>query len=248
MMNRRAFTTALALTAFSGSLLAAVSACSKQDASSSKAEGTATPTPAATSSAGPGPSKHPAMLDPTLAVDKAPDVFKAKFTTSKGDFVVEVTRAWAPLGADRFYNLVKIGYYDDTRFFRVVDGFMVQFGIHGDGAVNTKWRDAHIADDPAKESNKRGMMTFATSGPNSRTVQVFINYVDANARLDAMGFTPFGKIIDGMAVVDSLYKGYGEGAPRGLGPDQGKLQAQGNDYLNREFPKMDFVKEARIVP
>ncbi len=248
MMNRRAFTTALALTAFSGSLLGAVSACSKQDSSASKPEGTAAPTLPATSSAGPGPSKHPAMLDPTLAVDKAPDVFKAKFTTSKGDFVVEVTRAWAPLGADRFYNLVKIGYYDDTRFFRVVDGFMVQFGIHGDGAVNTKWRDAHIADDPAKESNKRGMMTFATSGPNSRTVQVFINYVDANARLDAMGFTPFGKIIDGMAVVDALYKGYGEGAPRGLGPDQGKLQAQGNEYLNREFPKMDFVKEARIVP
>jgi peptidyl-prolyl cis-trans isomerase A (cyclophilin A) len=221
-------------------LFSPFTACSKQDAASTKPEQT-------TNSVSGTASKNAVMLDPSLAVEKAPDVYKVKFATSKGDFVVEVTRASAPLGADRFYNLVKIGYYDDTRFFRVVDGFMVQFGIHGDGSVNAKWREARIADDPAKLSNTRGMMTFATSGPNSRTVQVFINFVDANARLDAMGFSPFGKIIDGMSVVDSLYKGYGEGAPRGQGPDQGRLQAEGNAYLNRDFPKMDWVKEARIV-
>lgn len=232
----------LAFTAFSSLV-----ACSKTDSSGAKSD-TPGATPGATAAGGSGPSKHPAMLDPTLAVDKAPEVYKAKFTTSKGDFVVEVTRAWAPLGADRFYNLVKVGYYDDTRFFRVVDNFMVQFGIHGDGAVNTKWHDARIKDDPVKESNKRAMVTFATSGPDSRTVQVFINYADANTRLDASGFAPFGKIIDGMSVVDSLYKGYGEGAPRGLGPDQGKIQSEGNAYLNRDFPKMDWIKEARIVP
>jgi len=191
--------------------------------------------------------RHPALLDPSLAKEKAPDVYKAKFTTTKGDFVIEVTRAWAPQGADRFYNLVKTGYFDETRFFRTVDGFMVQFGIHGDPAVNTKWRNARIPDDAVKQSNKKGYVTFATSGPDSRTTQVFINFVDRNTFLDGMGFAPFGKVIQGMEIVDSLYKGYGEGAPQGKGPDQGRIQSEGNAYLVKDFPKLDGVKTATIL-
>lgn len=193
-------------------------------------------------------NKNPALTNPSLATEKAPEVYKAKFSTSKGDFIVEVHRDWAPQAADRFYNLVKIGFYDDERFFRVVDGFMVQWGINGDPAVNRVWREAKIPDDPVKQSNKRGFITFATSGPNARTTQVFINFVDSNTRLDAMNFAPFGKIAQGMEVVDSLYKGYGEGAPRGNGPNQGQLQSEGNAYLQASFPQMDFVKSATIVP
>jgi peptidyl-prolyl cis-trans isomerase A (cyclophilin A) len=192
--------------------------------------------------------KNPALLNPSLANQKAPDVYKAKFSTSKGDFVIEVHREWAPQAADRFYNLVKIGFYDDERFFRVVEGFMVQWGINGDPAVNTVWRDAKIPDDAVKQSNKRGFVTFATSGPNARTTQLFVNFVDGNTRLDAMNFAPFGKIAQGMDVVDSLYKGYGEGAPRGNGPDQGRMQSQGNEYLKKDFAQLDFVKSATIVP
>jgi peptidyl-prolyl cis-trans isomerase A (cyclophilin A) len=188
------------------------------------------------------------QLDPALAKEKAPATFKAKFITTKGDFVVEVHRDWAPNGADRFYNLIKLGYYNETRFFRVVDGFMAQWGIHGDRAVNKLWQDNTFPDDPVKESNKRGTMSFATRGANSRTAQVFINFVDGNSRLDGMGFAPFAKIVDGMNVVDSLYKGYGEGAPRGQGPDQGRMQAEGNDYLKKDFDKLDWIKETKIVP
>ena len=189
-------------------------------------------------------TKNPALLNPSLAKQKAPDVYKAKFSTSKGDFVIEVHREWAPQAADRFYNLVKVGFYDDERFFRVVEGFMVQWGINGDPAVNAVWREAKIQDDPVKQSNKRGFVTFATSGPNARTTQVFINFVDGNTRLDAMNFSPFGKIVQGMEIVDSLYKGYGEGAPRGNGPDQGRVQSQGNEYLKKDFARLDFVKSA----
>jgi peptidyl-prolyl cis-trans isomerase A (cyclophilin A) len=190
---------------------------------------------------------HPDLLDPAKATAKAPEVYKAKFTTTKGDFVVEVHRDWSPNGADRFYNLVSSGFYDDTRFFRVVDGFMVQWGISGDPQVSTKWQNAGIPDDPVKGSNTRGMMTYAMSGaPNSRTTQVFINLVD-NARLDAMRFAPFAKVVTGMEVVDQLYKGYGEGAPGGAGPNQGQIQAQGNAYLDAKFPRLDGVKHAEIV-
>ena len=186
------------------------------------------------------------LLAPEKATAKAPDLFKVKFTTTKGDFVVEVHRDWAPLGADRFFNLVKLGYYDDVAFFRAIDNFMVQFGINGSGDVNTKWNAAHIDDDPAAgQTNARGMLTFATSGPNSRTSQLFINYKD-NGNLDGMGFRPFGKIVSGMEVVDSLYKGYGEGAPRGRGPRQDLAQAQGNAYFKKEFPLLDYVKKARV--
>jgi len=186
-----------------------------------------------------------ALDNPAALNEQAPAVYKAKFDTSKGAFVIEVHRAWAPGGADRFYNLVKNGYYDNVRFFRVIEGFMVQFGINGDPAVNAKWRTAAIPDDKVAQSNTRGMITFATSGPNSRTTQVFINFAD-NTNLDRMGFAPFGKVVSGMNVVDRLYAGYGEGAPNGNGPDQGRIQTQGNTYLNRDFPRMDFVRKATI--
>lgn len=190
---------------------------------------------------------HPALLSPASLKDKAPDVFRAQFSTSKGVFVIEVHRDWAPNGADRIYNLIKAGFYDDTRFFRAIDGFMVQFGISGDPAVSSKWRDQNLPDDPVKQSNKRGFVTFAMAGPNTRTTQVFINYKD-NANLDGMGFSAFGQVTKGMDIVDSLYKGYGEGAPRGAGPDQGRLQQQGNLYLDTSFPKLDRIVRATIAP
>ena len=178
--------------------------------------------------------------------ESAPAVFRARFETTAGPFAIEVRRAWAPLGADRFYNLVKSGYFDDTRFFRVVAGFMVQFGIHGDPLVSAAWHDQRIADDPVLQSNRRGMVSFATAGPGTRTTQVFINYGD-NRRLDAMGFAPFGQVVEGMDVVDRLYASYGEGAPGGLGPVQGRIQVEGNAYLDRAFPKLDWVRHATLV-
>ncbi len=185
------------------------------------------------------------LSNPAALNEKAPPTYKAKFDTSKGVFVIEVQRAWAPNGADRFYNLVKNGFYDNVRFFRVVKGFMVQFGINGEPAVSAKWRDALINDDAVRQSNRRGFITFATSGPNSRTSQVFINFGD-NSRLDGMGFSPFGRVVSGMDVVDKLYAEYGEGAPNGRGPDQSRIQQLGNAYLTKDFPRMDFVKKATI--
>ena len=176
---------------------------------------------------------------------QAPDSFRARFSTTKGDFVIAVHRAWAPLGADRFYNLVRSGYYDGVRFFRVLPGFMAQFGIHGDTAVTTAWRERRIPDDPMRRSNQRGLVTFATAGAGTRTTQVFINYRD-NSRLDGMGFAPFGEVVEGMAVVDSLYGGYGEGAPNGRGPDQMRMHIEGEKYLARQFPRLDKIKTARV--
>ena len=187
------------------------------------------------------------LADPASLNEKAPAVYKAKFDTSKGPFVIEVHRDWAPNGADRFYNLVKNGFYNDVRFFRVLEGFMAQFGINGDPNISAVWRDANIPDDPVKQSNTRGMITFATAGPNTRTTQVFINFGD-NAGLDGQGFSPFGKVVSGMEVVDSLYGGYGEGAPNGNGPNQGLIQKQGNAYLKRAFPDLDYVTNATIEP
>lgn len=201
----------------------------------------APPAPAAEGSASANP-----LMNPSAATAQAPETYEVKFETTKGDFSMKVTRAWAPQGADRFYNMVTMGYFTDVAFFRVVDGFMVQFGINGDPAVNGKWRPARIQDDPVTQSNTRGKVTFATSGKNSRTTQVFINFVD-NSNLDAMGFAPFGEITSGMDVVDSLYKGYGEGAPRGRGPDQGRIQGEGNSYLKAEFPLLDYVKKASVL-
>ena len=185
------------------------------------------------------------LANPAALNETAPATYKARFDTSKGVFVVDVHRDFAPLGADRFYNLVKNGFYDDDRFFRVISGFMVQFGINGDPKISAPWRDARINDDPVKQSNKRGFISFATSGPNSRTTQVFINFRD-NGRLDSSGFSPFGQVTSGMNVVDSLYSGYGEGAPSGRGPNQGQVQFEGNAYLENAFPNLDFVKKATI--
>src|SRR5689334_15485791 len=187
-----------------------------------------------------GDLSNPASLD-----EKAPDVYKAKFDTTKGTFVVEVHRDWAPNGADRFYNLVKNGFYDNVRFFRVISGFMVQFGIHGDPKISAPWREAQLKDDPVKQSNKRGYITYAMAGPNTRTSQVFINFGD-NASLDGQGFSPFGRVVTGMEVVDKLNAEYGEGAPRGRGPDQSRIQMEGNAYLGRDFGRLDYVKKATI--
>jgi peptidyl-prolyl cis-trans isomerase A (cyclophilin A) len=212
--------------------------------------------PAASSSAGasgtpatPPVAVHHAAeeLDPSLATKKAPETFSAHFVTTKGDFVIEVHRAWAPNGADRFYNLVSLGFYDDTRFFRAISGFMVQFGIPAEPAVASKWVEAHIQDDPPKQSNRRGFVTFAQTGmPNSRTTQIFINYGD-NSQLDAANFTPFGRVVTGMNVVDSLYAEYGEGAPNGNGPSQGRVQAEGNAYLDQDFPKLDRILSVTLM-
>jgi peptidyl-prolyl cis-trans isomerase A (cyclophilin A) len=175
-----------------------------------------------------------------------PDVYQVKFETSVGDFVVEVHREWAPLGAARFHDLVAAKYYDEGRFFRVVKGFMVQFGLNGTPAVSEKWSRMPLKDDPVKESNVKGAITFAMAGPNTRTTQVFINLVD-NTRLDAMGFAPFGRVLSGMDVVEKLYSQYGDAPPNGEGPDQGKIRAQGNAYLEGRFPKLDYTKKATIL-
>lgn len=177
--------------------------------------------------------------------DSVPEKFLVKLETSKGDVLIEVTREWSPNGAARFYDAVKAGFYDECRFFRVVPGFMVQWGINGNPKVQSKWRDAEIKDDvvPAKQraSNTRGYITFAKSGkPHSRTTQLFINYGD-NARLDADGFTPFGKVVEGMEIVDKIQSKYRER------PNQGAIQQEGNAYLKDEFPDLDFIKKATIV-
>ena len=168
-----------------------------------------------------------------------PDSFRVAFETSRGKFVVGVYRAWAPRGADRFYELVNAKFFDDVRFFRVVPGFVAQFGINDKQAVNEQWLAKRIPDDSVKQSNLRGTISFATEGPNTRAHQLFINLVD-NARLDAMGFAPIGRVVEGMDVVDSLYSEYGER------PDQLMIQSLGNNYLTRMFPKLDYVKTARV--
>ena len=170
-----------------------------------------------------------------------PARFQVRFETSAGAFVVDVTRAWAPRGADRLHELVRGGFYDGTRFFRVVPGFVVQFGLSGDPAVSARWRDARIPDEPVTQSNARGTLTFATAGPNTRTTQLFINYAD-NRRLDGMGFAPLGVVVEGMDVVDRIYAGYGEA------PDQGLIESQGNAYLAAQFPRLDSIARATLLP
>jgi len=185
-----------------------------------------------------------APADPAKA---ATAVFKVRFITSTGDFVVRVVPEWAPLGAARFCALVESGFYDGARFFRVLPGFVAQVGINGDPAVTRKWDKSEIQDDPVKQSNTRGRVTFATGGPNTRTTQIFFNFSDKNARLDSKGFSPFGEVIEGMDVVERLYAGYGEGPPGGKGPDQERIEKEGNAYLERDFPKLDFIKTAQVV-
>ncbi len=169
----------------------------------------------------------------------APKEYKVKFDTSRGSFVIEVHREWAPLGADRFYELVERGFFDEARFFRVVPGFVVQWGIAKDAQMTAQWRTKEIPDDPVKESNLAGYVSFATSGPNTRTTQLFINMAN-NMRLDAMGFASFGKVTEGLDVVAHLYAGYGEQ------PQQNLIESQGNAYLERDFPKLDYIKTARV--
>lgn len=176
---------------------------------------------------------------------RAPERYAVRFDTTKGPVIIDVTRAWAPLGADRFYTLVRDGYFTDVAFFRVVSGFMAQAGIHGDPEVNTRWRPRRIPDDPVVQSNTRGMVSYAMGGPGTRTTQFFINFVD-NSRLDGMGFAPFGQVRD-MTAVDSLHSGYGEGPPSGRGPNQGRIQTEGNAYLRAEFPQLDYIRSASIV-
>lgn len=184
--------------------------------------------------------------DPAKLAAVGPDSFNVKFVTSRGEFVLRVRRAWSPRGADRLYYLCGAHFYDGIVFYRVVAGFMAQFGAHGDPKVAAAWFDRGIRDEPPKVSNTRGTLTFANRGPNTRSTQLFINYAN-NSQLDAMGFAPLGSVLSGMAVVDSLYKGYGEGAPRGTGPDQGLIARQGNAYLHKAFPKLDSIVTARVV-
>jgi peptidyl-prolyl cis-trans isomerase A (cyclophilin A) len=184
-----------------------------------------------------------ALLRPALLKEKAPEQYKVKFVTTRGEFTLAVMRSWAPLGADRFYNLVKHHFYDNASIFRVVPSFVAQFGISAYPAVTAAWKGTDIKDDPVTQSNKRGYITFATSGPNTRTTQVFINFKD-NSRLDSMGFAPFGQVEgEGMKVVDMFYDQYGDNA----GPDQGKIETQGKPYVDKGWPKLDTIKSATLL-
>lgn len=195
----------------------------------------------AKASAAHAPSVRPSLLNPASLKAKAPAVFKAKFTTTAGDFTIEVHRDWAPLGADRFYNLVRYGYFTNAAFFRVLPGFVVQFGLNANPAYTKVWKTGTIPDDPVTQSNKRGYVVFATAGPNTRTTQLFINYAD-NSRLDRMGFAPFGTVVEGMDVVDKIFPAYGET------PRQDLITEQGDAYLKANFRDIDRIKIARIVP
>jgi peptidyl-prolyl cis-trans isomerase A (cyclophilin A) len=188
------------------------------------------------------------LTQPSKLTEKAPDSYKVRFDTTKGAITIEVTRSLAPNGADRFYNLAKAGYFTDIAFFRVVPGFMVQFGMSGDPKTCAAWDKARIQDDPVKASNTRGMITFAMGGPNTRTTQLFINYGN-NARLDQMGFPPFGKVSEGMDVVDKINGQYGDMPEQGgRGPDPQFIATQGTDYLKKNFPNLDYIKFATILP
>ena len=184
---------------------------------------------------------------PDRLVETAPANFQVRFETTRGDFVVDVTRSWAPNGADRFYNLVRNGYYDGVYFYRVVSGFMAQFGMHGEPQVEVRWSRATITDDPVVASNTRGMVSYAKSGPNSRTTQLFINFGD-NSGLDRQGFAPVGVVSEGMDVVDQLHSGYGELEDfGGDGPRAYNILAEGNQYLVDNFPDLDHIIAATLV-
>jgi peptidyl-prolyl cis-trans isomerase A (cyclophilin A) len=202
-------------------------------------------TPGAGSGQAPSPGRR-SLTDPASLNEQAPEVYAVRFVTTQGAFVIQAHRAWAPRGADRFYNLAKNGFYDGASFFRVLPGFVVQFGICPDPQISKAWKTATIPDDPVVESNREGYITFATAGPNTRTTQAFINLAN-NTRLDGMGFSPFGKITEGMDVVRRLYSGYGEGSPRGNGPDQGRIEAEGRAYLEKDFPKLDSIRMVTIL-
>jgi peptidyl-prolyl cis-trans isomerase A (cyclophilin A) len=230
------------MAALVGAPLAGAAAGGAPQATSTTKKTTASTAPQTT-----GAAKNASLLNPASLKLQAPAVFDAKFVTSKGEFVVEVTRAWSPRGADRFYNLVKYHFFDDAAFFRVIQGFVAQFGISARPDVSRTWENAKITDDPVTQTNTRGTLTYATAGPNTRTTQIFIN-LGENAQLDGMGFSPFGKVISGMEVVDKLYADYGDGPPDGHGPDQDRIQREGKSYLEKGFPMLDAIKTAMIVP
>lgn len=230
------------------------------DQQSSGASSPARPTPrAAAAPQEPAPDLDP-KFDVEVAEDsplwkpkseamnqQAPDKFNVTFTTSRGKVVIEVDRSLSPAGADRFYNLSRHGFYNGERFFRVIPRFMAQFGLHGNPKITQLWRNATIPDEPVKTPNKPGMVTFAkTAAPNSRTTQLFINYRDNGPSLDRQGFAPFGRVVKGMDVVESLYKEYGEGAPHGRGPDQMQLMSRGNAYLSESFPNLDYIISTEV--
>jgi len=229
MMMKNLLTTFFAMMLITGIL------CAQTSTSETAAKPTSQPAAA-----------RPSLLKPSSLNEQAPATFKAKFTTTKGDFVVEVRRSWSPLGADRFYNLVKNHFYDGAAFFRVLPGFMAQFGLSANPEISRVWASANIKDDPVTQSNLEGYLTFATAGPNTRTTQVFINY-GSNQSLDSQGFAPFGKVVEGMNVVRKFYSGYGEGAPGGKGPDQSRLTNEGKAYLDKSFPRLDSIKTAVVV-
>ena len=197
-----------------------------------------------TAACGPTPPSEPEM--DTYTDPQAPAAFRVRFETTQGEFIVESRRSWAPGGVDRFHALVEAGYFTDCAFFRVLAN-VVQFGIHADPDVYAKWRNRKIPDDERKESNTRGTISFAAGGPNTRTTQLFINSRD-NVDLDGRGFAPIGRVVQGMGVLGKLYKGYGDGAPRGAGPDQGVIGDRGNDYLKKSFPRLDYIKRAEVIP
>ena len=204
------------------------------------------PSPAPSAALSPADAR---LMSPSALTARAPATFTVELTTTEGIVRLDVTRAWSPNGADRFYNLVTNGFYTDVAFFRVIDGFMAQCGIHGNPAVAAAWSHASIADDSTEgaQHNTRGTVSYAMGGPGSRTSQFFINLVD-NTRLDGMGFTPFARVRDAdMAHVDALFHGYGEGAPAGHGPTQGRIQGEGNTYLHAEFPELDYIRSARVM-
>jgi peptidyl-prolyl cis-trans isomerase A (cyclophilin A) len=227
---------------FSCSIISIAAAAQTPTPAPAKKPATAAKAPAARTT-----PYDPALLHPETLKVKAPAEYEVKFVTTAGDFTVKVTRAWAPNGADRFYNLVRHHYYDGAAFFRVLPGFMAQFGLSAYPEVSNAWEHATIKDDPAVQSNQRGFLSFATAGPNTRTTQVFINYGN-NAALDKSGFSGFAVVSDGMDVVDKLYNGYGEGAPDGQGPNQGLIGNRGHVYLEKSFPKLDIIRTARLVP
>ena len=201
----------------------------------------ATSTRPKTAASKPSAATHPSLLRPASLTARAPAEFKVKFTTTCGDFVVQVHRDWAPLGADRFYNLVRNGFFTNAAFFRVIPNFVAQFGLNANPGISKAWRDAKIQDDPVKQSNKRGTLVFAMAGPNTRTTQFFINFKD-NSRLDGMGFAPFAEVVEGMENVDKIYPGYGES------PRQDLIAEQGDAYLTQNFRELDKIKLAHVVP
>ncbi len=176
-----------------------------------------------------------------------PEVFRVKFQTSQGDFVVEAHRAWAPRGVDRFHELLRMHYFDQGRFFRVVPGFIAQFGVHRDFNVQGKWREDFILDDPPRQKNVRGTLAFAMSGPTTRATEIFINLVD-NAPLDQQGFVPFAQVVQGMQVVDKFYSGYGEMRPEGKYIDPSRVEGEANEYLVQRFPNLDYILRTEILP